>query len=351
MNYYSSKSYITDLESAIGAVVGISKLKNTSILITGASGLIGSFIVDMLLIYNEMENANIRIYALGRSIERLADRFDYAKTENLIYIEHDVINKPEFEYQIDYIIHAASNAYPAAFINDPVGTIMSNIQGTKHMLDYGRKFNSRRMLFVSSGEVYGQGDLSLESYIESYSGYVDPTSPRSCYPNSKRAGETLCSAYTRQYGLDTVIVRPCHTYGPNATAGDNRANVQFMNNALNGVDIVLKSPGNELRSYCYIADCASAVLTVLINGNSCEAYNIANSQAKITIAGFASVVAKLTGRKVVYAGQDEISIAERTPISKQVLCSDKIEKLGWKGRYDIKEGVEHTLAILRELRN
>jgi len=349
MNYYCSKTYISDLKSALKAVVGINKLKNTSILITGATGLIGSFIVDMLLTYNEIEDANINIYALGRSMKRLSKRFDYAKSNKLVYIEHDVINEPKFLYYFDYIIHAASNAYPAAFNHDPVGTIMSNILGTKYMLDYGKRFKAKRLLFVSSGEVYGKCDESIISFDETYSGYIDPIMPRSCYPNSKRAGETLCSSYSKQYGLDTVIVRPCHTYGPNATESDNRANVQFLNNAINGEDIVLKSPGNELRSYCYIADCASAILSVLLNGNCCEAYNIANSQAKITIAGFAGIVAKLTGRKLVYADQNETFLAERTPIARQVLCTDKIEKLGWRGQYSIEEGIAHTLTILKEI--
>lgn len=349
MNFYRSKTYIKDVKSAITTVVDINRLKNSSILITGATGLIGSFIVDMLLIYNEMEDSNITIYALGRSKERLSKRFDYVKTNNLKYIEHDVVHKPNFGFSVDYIIHAASNAYPAAFNNDPVGTIMSNIQGTKNLLDYGRKHYTKRMLFISSGEVYGNGDSSIESFDESYSGYVDPTLPRSSYPNSKRAGETLCTSYTKQYGLDTVIARPCHTYGPNATSSDNRASVQFLNNALKGEDIALKSPGNELRSYCYIADCASGIISVLLNGKSCEAYNIANPMSTITIAGFASIVAQLTGKKIIYLEQDEIAIEEKTPIKKQVLCSNKIEKLGWKAKYGIEEGIAHTLAILKEI--
>lgn len=348
MELYSSKTYNHDLKTALESVINIEMLKNTSILITGATGLIGSFLVDILLKYNTEKNAGITVYALGRSIQRLTERFREIKTDNLIYIEHNVNNVPVFDYYIDFIIHAASNAYPAVFNLDPVGTIISNIQGTKYILDYGKSHGCRRMLFVSSGEVYGQGDMETDSFTEAYSGYIDPMQPRSCYPNGKRAAETLCVAYTKQYGLDTVIVRPCHSYGPNATLLDNRANVQFINNALNGKDIVLKSAGNQIRSYCYIADCASAILTVLINGKSNQSYNIANSDAKATIAEYADIIAKQTGQKVIFSNPDAVDLAERTPITKQVLNSEKLESLGWHGKFSVPEGIKHTLDILQE---
>ena len=210
MNLYQSETYIEDLRCAIAHSVNIQSLFNSSILITGASGLIGSFIVDMLLLCNKENGSNISIYALGRNQQHLENRYSFAKTEKLVFIEHDVCNAPKFDFKVDYIIHAASNAYPSAFNNYPVDTIMSNIIGTKYLLDYGRDHNAKRFLFVSSGEVYGQGDVNLDSYIESYSGYIDPISPRSCYPNAKRTAETLCVSYTKQYGLSLVVA-----VGPN----------------------------------------------------------------------------------------------------------------------------------------
>lgn len=348
MNLYSSVTYQQDLDNAILSVVNIEKLCGTSIMITGATGLIGSYIIDILMNYNKKRDANICIYAMSRSIENLKKRFDNIKTKSLIYIEHNVNEKPQFEVSADYIIHAASNAYPSAFHNDPVGTILSNILGTQYMLEYGKSHHTKKLLFVSSGEVYGQGDITLDSFEESYSGYIDSMQPRSCYPNSKRTAETLCSSYTKQFGLDTVIVRPCHTYGPNATIFDNRANVQFINSALNGKDIVLNSDGRQLRSYCYIADTASAILSVLINGKSSEAYNIANIEATSTIADFARIVAKQTGCKLIFQSPSETSLKERTFIMKQVLNSNKLEQLGWKGKFHIYEGIEHTLNSIVE---
>lgn len=349
MSFYQSESYLKNLEIAVNSTVGIEKLFHSSIMIAGASGLIGSYMVDMLLYANRQMNANITVYALDRDMERITTRFEGTQTNQIIYIEHDVNALPKFDYPVDYIIHAASNAFPAVFNSDPVGTIMSNIQGTKYLLDYGKDHSCKRFLYISSGEVYGQGDISLECFEESYAGYVDPTSVRSCYPNSKRAAETLCVSYSKQFGLDTVIVRPSHTYGPTATKADNRANVQFVNKGFAGEDIILNSAGNQQRSYTYLADTASAILSVLTSGESCNAYNIANSNSVTTIAGFAKEVAAQTNTQVIFSELDEAAKAEMTPIPKQVLSSKKLEGIGWRGKFTIEEGIRSTLQIMREL--
>jgi nucleoside-diphosphate-sugar epimerase len=349
MNFYKSENYKKDIEIAVKATIGLEKLYNSSVLIAGGSGLIGSFMADMLLYANKHMNADITVYAMDLSAERLAARYEGIETDKLHFVEHNVNELPAFDFAVDYIIHAASPAFPAAFNSDPVGTVMSNILGTKYLLDYGREHGTKRMLYISSGEVYGQGDLSLEAFEETYAGYVDPTSARSCYPNGKRTAETLCVSYTKQFGIDTVIVRPSHTYGPTVTKADNRANAQFVNKGLAGENIVLNSAGNQMRSYTYLADSASAILSVLTSGESGNAYNIANSNSRTTIAGFAKEVAAQTGTKVVFADPDEVAKAEMTPIAKQVLSSKKLESLGWKGQFTVEEGIRHTLNIMREL--
>ena len=349
MNFYKSESYRKDIAAAAKAVAGMERLYGKSVLIAGGCGLIGSYMADMLLCANREQHAGITVYAMDLSAERLDERYEGADTDMLHLIGHNVNECPDFDFPVDFIIHAASPAFPAAFNSDPVGTVMSNILGTKYLLDYGRDHGASRMLYISSGEVYGQGDLSLESFAESYAGYVDPTSARSCYPNGKRAAETLCVSYTKQYGLDTVIVRPSHTYGPTVTRADNRANAQFVSKGLAGEDIVLNSAGNQLRSYTYLADSASAILTVLASGESCNAYNIANAASRTTIAGFAQEVAAQTGTKVIFADPDEVARAEMTPIAKQVLSSEKLEGLGWRGSFTVAEGIRRTIQIMREL--
>ena len=252
------------------------------------------------------------------------------------------------DYEVDYVIHAAGNAHPLAFNSDPVGTIIGNIEGTYNLLEYTKAHGGKRFLFVSSGEVYGNGDLSLDEFKEEYLGAIDITSPRSCYPQSKRAVENLCASYSSQYELETVVVRPCHTYGPGITETDSRANAQFIRNALNNEDIIMKSAGNQLRSYNYIADCASGLITVLINGKSGAPYNIANPNVRITIAKLAEIIAKAVNKKVIFADPSVLDIANRTPIAKQVLSSKKLENLGWVPMFNANEGVEHTIKILKE---
>lgn len=347
MYIYDNKIYQADLKEAIDSVKSFEKLKSKKIMITGASGLIGSFLVDMFVYANEKFDLQIKIYAIGRNRGRLIERFGYR--QGLICIEQDVNQKIEISYKVDYVIHAASNAYPAAFSNDPVGTIMSNIAGTKNLLDFCYNCGAERFLFVSSGEVYGIVEKNLDTFCEDDYGYVDFLNVRSCYPSSKRAAETLCISYTKQFGLETVIARPCHTFGANVTNQDNRANVQFIKNVLDGKDIVMKSKGEKLRSYCYIADCASAILTILLEGESTQAYNIVNSTEKITILGFAQSVGKFSGKKVIFELANDQEKKNETPIVKQVLDGRKLEQLGWEGKFSIEEGIEHTVLIQKML--
>lgn len=343
-NLHKSKTYNSDLNTAIKHTIGIEKLKGSRILITGATGTIGSFVADMLFKNNQENDANTSVLVAGRDMDQLNSM--YGTFEGFTALTYNLEEKIKFDVPVDYMIHCAGNAHPAAFNSDPVGTIVGNINSTYNLLEYGRTHGTARLLYVSSGEVYGQGDTELEEFEETYAGYLNIQSPRSCYPSSKRTAENLCASYSRQYGLETVVVRPCHTYGPWITSSDNRANVQFMNNVLNSEDIVMKSAGDQMRSYNYVADCASALLTVLINGNSGEAYNLANPECRVTIAEFADIVARTANRKVVFETPDSADIANRSPIARQVLATGKIEALGWKGNFSVQRGVQHTIDIL-----
>ena len=222
---------------------------------------------------------------------------------------------------------------------------MANIQGLERILRYARDHGGRRVLYVSSSEVYGKKE-GPEPYGERDYGFVDLLNPRACYPSAKRAAETLCAAYAQEYGVETVIVRPGHVYGPTATESDNRASSQFPRDVLAGKDIVMKSAGTQLRSYCYVLDCASAMAAVLTAGESGRAYNISNKNALVTIRQMAQAFADGAGRKLIF---DDPTDAERRGynlMDNSALDATALEALGWQGIFDLEAGVRATLDAM-----
>lgn len=348
MGLYQSRQYREDLGTTIAHSVGADALYGAAVLVTGATGTIGSFLVDTLLEMNRSCGAGIRVIAAGRSEEKLRRRFAFAGEDALVCMAYDIMRPVALSQPVDFIVHAAGNASPAAFNADPVGTIIGNVQGTHALLEAGRAQGMKRFLYVSSGEVYGQSDPDIEALEESDCGPLDATSPRSCYPASKRTAETLCASYAAQYGVEAVIVRPCHTYGPGMTRADNRAHAQFLRNALAGEDIVLKSAGSQMRSYSHVSDCVSGLLTVLARGESGQAYNLANPDARATIAQLAQEIAAAAGTRAVFETPTQADIRNRSPIARQVLCTKKLEALGWRGAFTVPKGVRHALLALRE---
>lgn len=347
MNIHRIPTYIHDLDITAQNSVGIEKLKNKSILITGATGTIGSYIVDTLLRYNQNANANIKIYAAGRNVTRLNNMFSEFGGNCFKALFYDVFKTIQFDIDTDFIIHAAGNAYPAAFNNDPVGTIIGNIDGTFNLLNYANIHHVSKFVYVSSGEIYGISNNPSIEFEESYNGYLDINSPRSSYPLSKRTTENLCFSYNKQYKLETLVVRPSHTYGPVFSDSDNRVIVQFFKNAIKNENIVLKSSGLQKRNYTYIADTVSAILTVLFSGNAGEAYNIANPNSITTIADLAKIVAHISNKQVIFEKPDTVDLINRTPIQRQILNSKKVEELGWTSLYNLELGIKNSLKILK----
>ena len=328
---------------AVTSLPGIpfEKLAGKNILVTGATGLIGSSIIDVLM---ERAQNGFHVYAAGRNLARARSRFSsYFGKDSFHFLQFDVLKSLDCDIEFHYIIHAASEASPGAFVSSPVEVMKANICGLCNLLDYGRKHGLIRLLYVSSGEVYGQGDGSV--FHESDSGYVNPALSRSCYPSSKRAAETLCASYADEYGLDIVIARPCHIYGPFFTEKDNRAFAQFLRNAINKENIVLKSSGAQYRSWCYVVDCVSALFYILLKGDSGQAYNVAESD--YSIKDFASTVARLCNQSVVF---DTPSCHEQkgfNKVSESVLSTEKLRELGWEPHFDLVSGISECLSTLK----
>ena len=332
-------SYSEDIIRASNCDLPWDKLSGCNILVTGATGLIGGCLVNILM---SQTPPNYHIYAMGRNKQRmdtLSDKYDYAK--NFHSIIGDVTKPLSSNIPFHYIVHAASGAAPSEFTNHPVEVMKANLLGVSNLLEYGLYHQMRRFLYVSSGEVYGEGDGRI--FTEDYSGYVNPTSPRSCYPSSKRAAETLCVSYAAEYSADVVIARPCHVYGPHFTEQDNRVYAQFIRNVLHGEDIVMKSTGTQYRSWCYVVDCASALLYILLKGESGHAYNIADRLSNITIKELADMIAGLEKKNVII---DVASSEERkgyNPVKKSVFSTQKLEKLGWQIEGNMLLKMQHTM--------
>ena len=332
MGYLDNELYLTDIIKTIEQTKNFDYFNNKSILVLGATGLIGSFLTDCLLHANRMTNRNIHIHAVSRNRKRLEERFG-EEAEHFHFIEGDV-TALEIGTPVDVIIHAASYAYPRAFREKPVETMLSNMLGTHRVLETARKNPGCRVLYISSGEVQEE---------------VDHLSTRASYPISKKAGETLCLSYIQEYQVDVRLARPCHTFGANATSEDNRATAQFIAAASSNQDIILKSAGEQVRSFAYIADCVSGLLTILTSGQTGKVYGVSSGET-CSIRQFAKWCAESVQRQVIFQEANDTERAEASPIKEQKVDNTELRALGWAPSFSIGQGIEHSVKIQKSIR-
>ncbi len=325
--------------------IPLKKLKDKKILITGANGLIASTFIDYLMYLNQKFGLSLKIFALSRSLEKTMKRFNrYGKDIN--FIVQDVITPLKIDDRINYIIHAASNAHPVAYSNDPVGTIKGNLLGTFNMCDFGIKIQAERIMFISSSEVYGEKTDKENKRDETSFGYIDPLNFRSCYSEGKRASETIFASYKKQFGLDFVVIRTGHIYGPAITNNNSRADSQFLRKVINNESIIMKSKGEQLRSYCYVIDAVTAMLIVLLKGKSGEAYNIANPNTNVSIKTYAETLANNANVNLKFELPDNLEKAGYSKISNAIINPNKLIRLGWEPKFNLQDGLDNTLKIL-----
>ena len=351
MNLYQNNLYLEDIAATAQLDLPWEKLQNNSILISGSTGLLGSFLVDVLMTKNE-QGLNCKVYALGRSEKKAKERFTrWNNNEQLLFIPYNV-NKP-FEAEnigrLGYVLHLASNTHPVQYATDPIGTIMTNIIGLQNMLEFAVKHQAIRFAFASSNEIYGENRGDVELFDEHYCGYIDSNTLRAGYPESKRCGEALCQAYMSQKGLDVVIPRFTRSYGPTMQMSDTKALSQFIKKGIAGENIVLKSAGTQYYSYQYVADSISGLLTVLLKGNSGEAYNIADQESDSMLKDLAQIIAGYAGTQVVFEIPDAVEAAGYSKATKARLDGRKLQQLGWKPTYSIEEGLVRTMDILKSV--
>lgn len=352
MSLYQCDLYNKEIMLAAQSKLPWERLQGKSVAISGASGMIGSFLVDVLMYRNKYMNQQIRIFAIGRSKERLDARFcDYVSDSYYNSVEWD-INAPcdmtKWQDKVDYLIHGASATHPVAYASDPIGTISANVIGTDHMLKLAANVDCERFVFLSTVEVYGENKGDTDRFSEDYLGYIDCNTLRAGYPESKRTGEALCQAYRKQKGLSVVIPRLSRVYGPTMLLSDTKALSQFILKGVAGEDIVLKSEGTQLFSYSYVADAVMAILKIMLDGADGEAYNIVSKDSDVQLKEVAANIAEYVGRKVIFELPDAMERAGYSKATKATLDDSKLKQLGFESMYDIKLGLQHTIDILRE---
>lgn len=339
---YENLQVQADLNELLALDIQWDKLKNKNVLITGATGMLASYIGFFLIYLNNKLNLNIKLVFLARNKKKLIDIYGNA-LENINCLEQDVCSSIEFHEDINYIIHAAGNASPFYIVNDPVGVIDANVQGTKNILEFARFANPENIVFTSTREVYG--DCKDKKIItENDMGVIDPMISRSCYPESKRLAESMFMAYHKKHNIKFNILRIAHCYGPGMQVeGDGRVMADFLNDALNKQEIFLKSSGEAERAFCYITDAVSGIFRVLLQGENTNVYNLSNENEPIRIIDLAKLIQKISKN-----GKDVKIISEKdnsgyTNYHRTALCTEKIKKLGWREYVKLEDGLIRTL--------
>lgn len=340
-----------DLAEITSASLPWDDFSDATILVTGAAGFLPAYMVETLLYLNQNRLAKpAKVIALVRNLDRARLHFaDHLHRKDFEIVAQDISAPLTIETKLDYIIHAASQASPVYYRTDPVGTLSPNVLGTHHLLSAAQRHASRGFLYFSSGEIYGIVPPGIGDIAEHIGGWLDPTDLRSCYGESKRMGETMCVAWSRQFGVPTRIARPFHTYGPGMRLDDGRVFADFVRDILHGGPIVLNSDGRARRSFCYLADATIGFFTVLLKGGDGEAYNVANPGGECSIA-------ELADRLAAAYAERGMTVERRARLDAGYMASPilstkpdiaKARSLGWEPRYGIEDGFRRTVDSYR----
>ena len=311
------------------------KLTNKTLLISGGTGFIGTFLCNVIRYRNKKYHQNIKVISLA--FNQLED------DETVTYLKRDVTQPVLIDGNVDFILHMASNTHPEQYKTDPVGTITGNVFGAYHLLTLAKEKHSTRFVLASSCEIYGDGKDGLMD--ELYCGYINSNTARAGYNESKRVSESLCQSFAQQYGIESCVFRLARVFGADKTKRDTKAMAQFIRNAVDGEDIVLKSKGLQKYSYVYIADAVSGIFKVLLDGVPGEAYNISADYDDCTLGDYAEYIASLGGRKVIY---DIVDDPNASRAQNALLDNTKIKGIGYKPLFSVKQGLERTYKIYKE---
>lgn len=345
---------LEDIKHIVSApYIDWSAFEGKKILITGANGMIASYMVYVLLYLNDsLFKQPVTILCLGRSKKKMQHRFgSLLEREEVKCVIQDVAEPWEGKEKVDMVVHAASQASPKYYGIDPVGTIMANVLGTRHMLEYARRCQASSFLFISSSEVYGNIEGVDRPILEQDDGFLDPMQIRSCYGEAKRAGEAICVAYHHQYGVSAKVARLFHTYGPTMHLDDGRVYADFASDIVNHRDIVLRSAGKAKRCFCYLSDAVAALFLLMLKGEASQAYNLGNPEQELTMVELANKLVALFPERELAVRIEEKKAQEgyiKSVVDRNCPDITKLEALGWKPVVTVEQGFKNTVKVLDE---
>ena len=325
------------------------QLEGKTVLVTGATGMLASYVTWLLLCLHEEVGIDVSVVALCRNLKKAEQYYgSYVGKPYFRMLIQDVCDPIEYDGAVDYIFHLAGNASPHFINTDPVGIMKCNLLGTMNVLELARKKQTAKVVFASTREVYGTKEHADKLDECSY-GVIDPLDARSCYPESKRAAETLLKSYQLQYGVDFNTIRIAHAYGPTMTLeNDGRVMADLMGDVVAGRDIVLKSNGEAIRAFLYITDAVLGMFTVLFKGKVGEAYNLANETESVSIRDLAQLLASSRNDKTIHVVFNESDQRGYCAYRRTALDTTAIEQLGWKPQVSLNEGIIRTFVWLSE---
>lgn len=332
-----------DINIILNNPIDWEKFRNKTVLVTGATGRLGMYIVESINKADIDWNLNTTIIALARNEKKLHEIFGSSlNLPNVYTLVQDITEPISWEGDVHYIFHTAGAASPRDFTNTPVDTLWGHLQGTRNVLELAREKKSEKVMYVSTVEIYGEWKKE-EGIREEDMGPIYCNNARACYPEAKRMCETMLASYEVQYGVSYVGVRLCHTFGPGISLDDGRAFSEFIRDVIKGEDIVLQTDGSAERTYTYVADAIGAMLLAFTKGKE-HYYNIANLDNLISIRNLAELIAKLDPKgkvKVKYANYDEQKL-KYLPFKLGIMNVDRIMELGWNPQVGLKEAFQYT---------
>lgn len=333
-----------DLKYIVNYKLPYEHLKGHTVLVTGATGFIGVSLVRALLAIG-----GIKVIAYIRNENKACRIYGALRNDNLKFYIGDICKEVVIEDNIDYIFHCASVTTSKVMIEKPVETLDVAINGTKNILELAVKKNCKSIVYISSMEMYGSFENLGHDVTEQDLGYIDPLKVRSNYPESKRVCENMCVAYKTEYNLPVKIARLAQTFGAGILPEENRVFAQFAKSAIRGENIVLHTKGLSEGNYCYIRDCMTGLLTILLKGKDGEAYNVSNPLAHSKIVDMAYMVAEkiANGNIEVKFDIPETNKFGYAADTKMKLNSDKLQALGWKPEVGLEESYRRMIKDMK----